>query len=40
MLIQQAEEAQGAELWSEVEKQTAPRWVWHAIDHQTGQGLA
>jgi insertion element IS1 protein InsB len=28
------------EMGSYVEKKTAPRWLWHAIDHQTGKVLA
>src|SRR5262249_3046125 len=27
-------------MWSYVEKKTAPRWLWHAIDHHTGKVLA
>jgi insertion element IS1 protein InsB len=27
-------------MWSYVEKKSAPRWLWHAIDHQTGKVLA
>jgi insertion element IS1 protein InsB len=25
------------ELWSDVGKKAEPRWVWHAMDHQSGQ---
>jgi insertion element IS1 protein InsB len=28
------------ELWSVVGKKTVPRWLWHALDHQTGKVLA
>ncbi len=28
------------EMWSYVGKKTNPRWLWHAIDRQTGQVLA
>lgn len=28
------------EMWSYVAKKTNPRWLWHAIDHHTGQVLA
>jgi insertion element IS1 protein InsB len=28
------------EMWSYVFKKTNPRWLWHAIDHHTGQVLA
>jgi InsA C-terminal domain/InsA N-terminal domain len=29
-----------AEMWSYVAQQAQPRWVWHAIAHETGPGLA
>ena len=28
------------EMWSYVGKQAEPRWLWHAIDHQSGTVLA
>ena len=28
------------EMWSYVGKKAHPRWLWHAIDHHTGQVLA
>ena len=28
------------EMWSSVGKKTAPRWLWHAIDHHSGTVLA
>jgi len=28
------------EMWSYVRSKANPRWVWHAIDHHTGQVLA
>jgi insertion element IS1 protein InsB len=28
------------EMWSYVGKKKAPRWLWHAIDHQTSKVLA
>jgi len=28
------------EMWSYVGKKAEPRWLWHAIDHQSGTGLA
>jgi insertion element IS1 protein InsB len=28
------------EMWSYVGKKTNPRWLWHAIDHQSGKVLA
>ena len=27
-------------MWSFVGKKTEPRWLWHALDHRTGKGLA
>ena len=26
------------EMWSFVQAKAHPRWLWHAIDHHTGQG--
>ena len=40
VVIQRAEEAEVDEMWSYVGKKTAPRWLWHAIDHHTGKVLA
>ena len=40
VVIQRAEEAEVDAMWSYVEKKTAQRWLWHAIDHQTGKVLA
>lgn len=34
------EESELDEMWSFVGKKTNPRWLWHAIDHSTGQVLA
>jgi insertion element IS1 protein InsB len=28
------------EMWSFVRSKANPRWLWHAIDHHTGQVLA
>ena len=28
------------EMWSYVAKKSQPRWLWHAMDHHTGQVLA
>ena len=28
------------EMWSYVHSKANPRWLWHAIDHHTGQVLA
>jgi insertion element IS1 protein InsB len=38
--IQQVEEAEVDEMWSDVGKKTHQRWLWHAIDHRTGVVLA
>ena len=40
MVIQHVEEAEVDEMWSYVGKKHEPRWLWHAIDHQTGKVLA
>jgi insertion element IS1 protein InsB len=34
------EEAEADEMWSFVRSKKQERWLWHAIDHQTGQVLA
>ena len=33
-------EAEADEMWSFVESKAQQRWLWHAIDHQTGEVLA
>jgi insertion element IS1 protein InsB len=38
--IVQVEEAELDEMWSFVGEKENPRWLWHAIDHQTGAVLA
>jgi len=38
--IERAGEAEMDEMWSFVRRKTNPRWLWHAIDHQTGKVLA
>jgi len=38
--IQPVEEAEIDAMWSFVGKKTQQRWLWHAIDHQTGVVLA
>ena len=38
--IRRAGEAEMDEMWSFVKRKTEPRWLWHAIDHRTGQVLA
>jgi len=40
VVIQRAEEAEVDEMWSFVGKKREPRWLWHAIDHRSGQVLA
>jgi IS1 transposase len=40
VVIQRVDEAEVDKMWSYVEKKTAPRWLWYAIDHQTGKVLA
>ena len=36
----EVEESELDEMWSYVGKKSHPRWLWHAIDRQTGQVLA
>jgi insertion element IS1 protein InsB len=38
--IERAGKAEMDEMWSFVRHKTNPRWLWHAIDHQTGKVLA
>jgi insertion element IS1 protein InsB len=38
--IQRVEEAEIDEMWRFVEKKSQQRWLWHAIDYQTGVVLA
>ena len=40
VVIQRVEEAEIDEMWSYVGKKREPRWLWHAIDHRSGQVLA
>ena len=40
VVIQRVEAAEVDEMWSYVGKKTAPRWLWHAIDHYSGTVLA
>jgi insertion element IS1 protein InsB len=39
-MLKQVEEAEADEMWSFVQSKKQQRWLWHAIDHQTGQVLA
>ena len=38
--IQKVEEAELDEMWSYVGNKEHPRWLWHAIDHASGEVLA
>jgi insertion element IS1 protein InsB len=40
VLIRQADEAAGDEMWACVGKKQDQRWVWHAIDHRTRKVFA
>jgi insertion element IS1 protein InsB len=40
IVVQRAEEAEMDEMWSFVGNKKNQRWLWHAIDHQTGEILA
>lgn len=39
-VLKHVEEAEADEMWSFVQCKKQQRWLWHAIDHQTGQVLA
>ena len=40
LIIRKVEEAEVDEMWSFVGNKGQQRWLWHAIDHHTGQVLA
>jgi insertion element IS1 protein InsB len=40
MLCNRAEQAEVDEMWGFVGSKRQQRWLWHAIDHHTGQTLA
>ncbi len=40
MMVLRVEEAELDEMWSFVESKQQQRWLWHAIDHRSGQVLA
>ena len=40
VVLQRVEEAEVDEMWSFVGKKQEPRWLWHALDHQTRKVLA
>ncbi len=39
-IVRYVEEAEVDEMWSFVQSKKQERWLWHAIDHKTGQVLA
>jgi insertion element IS1 protein InsB len=39
-VISRVDEAEVDEMWSVVGKKPPPPWLWHAIDHHSGKGLA
>jgi len=40
VVLQRVDGAEVDEMWSFVCKKKEPRWLWHAINHRTGQVLA
>jgi insertion element IS1 protein InsB len=40
VVIRRVDEAEAEELWSFVRKRKNQRWLWHALDHCSGKGLA
>ena len=40
VILRQAEQAEMDEMWSFVGSKSQQRWLWHAIDHHTGQIFA
>ena len=40
VVLQKVDEAEMDEMWSFVGRKGQQRWLWHAIDHQTGAVLA
>ncbi len=40
VMVVRVEEAEMDEMWSFVQSKQNQRWLWHAIDHRTGQVLA
>jgi insertion element IS1 protein InsB len=40
IILRQVEQAEMDEMWSFVGSKSQPWWLWHAIDHHTGQILA
>jgi insertion element IS1 protein InsB len=39
VVIRKVEGVELDEMWSFVGRKQRPRWLWHAIDHRTGQVL-
>ncbi|MEO1070221.1 MAG: IS1 family transposase [Cyanobacteria bacterium J06638_6] len=39
-MVVRVEDAEMDEMWSFVQSKRQQRWLWHAIDHQTGDVLA
>ena len=35
-MVKPVEEAEADEMWSFVQSKKRQRWLWHAIDHETG----
>jgi hypothetical protein len=40
VIVHKVEAAEVDEMWSFVDSKRQQRWLWHAIDHHTGQVLA
>ena len=40
VIVHKVEAAEVDEMWSFVGSKSQQRWLWHAIDHHTGQVLA
>jgi insertion element IS1 protein InsB len=40
IIVRKVEQAEMDEMWSFVGSKSQQRWLWHAIDHHTGQVLA
>jgi len=39
VIVQKVVEAEVDEMWSFVGAKANPRWLWHALDHRTGNVL-
>ena len=40
VVLQRVDQAEVDEMWRFVGKKKKPRWLWHALDHRSGQVLA